>query len=338
MIKRILHTISWRAETLLDRVRGQRDKRQIVEPYIGYATPEQLVVRGRVLTALRRNKPLPTQSALTNLRQMISLFMTDEVGDVEVNAQGVTTRTDEEGYFTLYLPHTDAKGWIDVEVTLTGRQGATLCPVLVADKTADFAVISDIDDTMLQTGAYSIVRNLWTSMTGNVATRKIFPDAVAMMDRLSTQARNPIYYVSSSPWNLHHFLRQIFDRAGLIKGPTFLRDLGISKTQFITNTHGHHKGGSIDVLMAANPSLRYVLIGDTGQHDAFVYLDAIQRHPGRVLAVILREPGPGPDARNRSAMSEIEATGTPLLHGSDYSGFAEQILTLSDQTVSGERP
>lgn len=326
MLKRIIHSLSWRAEYVLDRLRGQRDKRRIVEPYIGYANPDHLVVRGRVLAALRRNKPMPTQSLWVNFRQMVSLFLTDEVSGVEVTAQGVTAVTDEEGYFTLLLPRWTVEGWVDIDVSIKGESGTKPCPVLVARRNAEFAVISDVDDTMLETGAYSLLRNLWTSLTGNPLTRRIFPDAVDFITALSKGGRNPVYYVSSSPWNLHHFLTTIFDRAGLLRGPMFLRDLGISKTQFITGTHGDHKGGSIDVLMAANPDLKFILVGDTGQHDAFVYRDAIARHPGRVCAVVLREPGPGPNEQNAAAMAEISATGTPLLHASDFSGFAERVL------------
>ncbi len=326
MIKKSIHAIALRAEQIFDRLRGQRDTRRIIEPYIGYATPDQWVVRGRVLAALRRNKPTPDQSAWVNFRQMFSLFLTDEVADVEVSAKGVRARTDEEGYFTLLLPREDIEGWADVEVSITGRTGVTQCSVLVPEGNADFGIISDIDDTMLQTGAYSLVRNLWTSLTGNAMTRKIFPDAVSFMSALSRGGKNPVYYVSSSPWNLHHFLERIFARAGLVRGPKFLRDLGLSQSQFITGTHGDHKGGSIDVILAANPDLTFVLVGDTGQHDAFVYRDAIQRHPDRIRAVVLREPGPGPDAHSKEAMTAIAKAGVTLLHAPDFTGFAQSLL------------
>lgn len=338
MIKKMLHSLAWNTERILDGLRGQRDTRRIIEPYIGYATPDHLVVRGRVLSGLRRNKPVPTQSRWTNFKQMLSLFLTDEVAAVKVAAHDVTGLTDEEGYFTLLLPRTSELGWNDVEVTIEGRAGATLCPVLVADAQADFAIVSDIDDTMLKTGAYSLVRNLWTTFTGNAGTRSIFPDAVAFIQEVSRKGRNPVYYVSSSPWNLHQFLQNIFAAAGLVKGPTFLRDLGISKTQFITGTHGDHKGSSIDALMMANPKLRYVLVGDTGQHDAFVYRDAIARHPGRVMAIVLREPGPGPDAQSLTALEEIRQSGVPVLHGTDFSGFASRVNDLAAQGISGMRP
>ncbi|NNK16772.1 MAG: DUF2183 domain-containing protein, partial [Sulfitobacter sp.] len=93
-----------------------------------------------------------------------------------------------------------------------------------------------------------------------------------------------------------------------------------------------HKGSSIDTLLAANPDLNFVLVGDTGQHDAFVYHDAIKRHPGRIKAVVLREPGPGPDAESRQVMSDIEEMGVQMLHGPTFDGFAAQLKQLAAQS------
>ncbi|MEQ6249599.1 phosphatase domain-containing protein [Sulfitobacter sp. HNIBRBA3233] len=337
MIRNILHRVAYRAERVIDRFAQNRDSRRIIEPYLGYAEPGHIVLRGRVLTALRRNKPKPTQSRWTNFRQMVSLFMTDEVADVAVEAEGFSTRTDEEGYFTLHLPILAKPGWSEYTVTIPDQSVSAVCPVMVPDRAADFGVISDIDDTVLETGAYSLLRNLWTSLTGNAMTRRIFPDAVAFLDDLHADGRNPVYFVSSSPWNLHHFLLRIFDLASLVRAPMFLRDLGVSEDKFISGTHGSHKGSAVDLLMKANPELAYVLVGDTGQHDASVYRDAIARHPGRVLAVVLREPGPGPDEEGKAAIRQIEGSGVPVFHAPGFEGFSDQIFALLPATMAGNR-
>ncbi len=320
-MKKLLHRAALNAELVLDRAFGGTGKSRVIDPYLGYATPDALVLRGRVLSRLNGRAAQEGQGRLTNLRSMIGLFVTDEVAGATVHAKGVQAKTDEEGYFTLTLPKPDTHGWHQVPVHIEGFEDTTLCEALVPHADARFLVISDIDDTVLKTGAYQLWRNLWTSLTGNALTRQVFPDAVALMTRLSDGGRNPIFYVSSSPWNFHSFLAQIFKRTGLVRGPKFLRDLGLSENQFITGTHGDHKGGSIDTILSAQPGLPVILIGDTGQHDAEVYLDAARRHPDRIKAVVLREPGPGPDAKMRHAMGEIEASGVTLYHGTDFSGM-----------------
>jgi phosphatidate phosphatase APP1 len=338
MLKTFLHRFLLTLENLIDSLRSEPEKRRMIEPYIGYATPDHRILRGRVLASLKRRKPDAEQSRWMNFRQMLGLFLTDEVAGVTVTSGGVQAVTDEEGYFTLLLPRDETVGWSSVPVEIKGHESSAACPIFVTGPEARYGVISDIDDTVLQTGAYSLLRNLWTSLTGNALTRKVFPDAIAFMQEMSEEGRNPVYYVSSSPWNLHHFLNRIFSLSGLVRGPKFLRDLGLSESQFITGTHGDHKGSSIDTILAADPDLRFVLVGDTGQHDAFVYRDAVERHPGRIAAVVLREPGPGPDAESLAAMHKIEAAGALLKHGTSFDGYAAAIKeALSGDTAERAR-
>ncbi|QFS84493.1 hypothetical protein FIU97_17185 [Roseivivax sp. THAF40] len=313
-LARVLHPV----ERALDRLRPARRRADLViDPYLGYATPSEIILRGRVLTALRRTAPDPDGSWWTNLRQMVSLFLTKEVAAVPVRCGDTEALTDEEGYFDLHLPRGDAApGWVVFDVTLDG-EGRQLEALVVAPD-APFGVISDIDDTVLETGAYSLLRNLWTSLTGNALTRQIFPDAVDLMKGFRA-AGAPVFFVSSSPWNLHHFLVRIFQRFDMPKAPIFLRDLGLSKTQFISGTHGDHKGSAIDAILAANPGLPFVLVGDTGQHDPPVYLAAAERHPGRIIRAIFREPGEGADHRDAEAMEALRALGVRVESGRDYS-------------------
>ena len=326
----VAHRVAVRAERLVDRFRSAPEEPPLFEAYRGYATPHDLILRGRVLTRIRADAPLPEQSKWTNLKQMVSLFMTDEVANVTVRVPGTLAeaQSDEEGYVTIALPRGDrAAGWREVTAMVEGSEDLPVaCPVLIPSDEARFGVISDIDDTMMQTGAYSLAKNLWTTFTGSAATRHVFPDSIELIRALSKDADAPIFYVSSSPWNLHAFLENTFKRAELPLGPMFLRDLGISDTQFVTGTHGDHKSAAIDTILEANPDLSFVLIGDTGQHDAEIYLDAIQRHPDRIRAVVLRQPGPGPDDAAEAAMDKIKLTGVPLYSDTDFSGFAEPLL------------
>jgi phosphatidate phosphatase APP1 len=126
---------------------------------------------------------------------------------------------------------------------------------------------------------------------------------------LAEGGSKPVFYVSSSPWNLYSFLADIFERNGMVRGPMFLRDLGLSQTKFITDGHGSHKGGSIELLLRAHPGMRVVLLGDTGQEDAKIYGGIAKNHPGRVAAVILRQTADGLDQADQEAIDQIEALG-----------------------------
>lgn len=329
-LKRAAHRAAIGGERIIDRFLPAGSN-PVLEAYRGYSTPEYHVVRGRVLTKLRHATPHADQSRWVNLRQMISLFLTYEVADVTVVApdHGVEGVSDEEGYFTLEVPRGAevASDWLRISCVVEGSDAIpTPFPVRVPSPEARFGVISDVDDTMIRTGAYSLAKNLWTTFTGSALTREVFADSVALIEALGEGGRNPVHYVSSSPWNLHHFLDTLFARAQLTPGPMFLRDLGVSETQFISGTHGDHKGRAIDTILGAHPGLPFVLIGDTGQHDAHVYADAVARHPGRILAVVLREPGPGPDADSSDKMRKIEEQGVAVLHGATFDGFGPHLM------------
>ncbi|WP_316013105.1 App1 family protein [Roseobacter sp. HKCCA0434] len=323
MMKTTLHrTAIWLERALDPLIPVAPNKPPVIDAYLGYATPTRLILRGRVLIGLRRTQPDPRHGWFTNLRQMLSLFFTNEVAGVPVRAVTFnrTVVTDEEGYFTLDVPRSELDpGWHAIPLTIPGVDSSdTLADVLVNNSAADYGVISDIDDTMMETGAYSILRNLWTSLTGSALTRKVFPDAVELIERLHDD-HNPVYYVSSSPWNLHAFLETVlFKRAGLVRGPLFLRDLGVSETQFISGTHGDHKGLQIDRLFEAHPGLGFVLIGDSGQHDAEVYRDAAARWPGRVRRVLMRDADPTPAPEVAAALDDLRAMGIPVWRGRDY--------------------
>lgn len=288
---RIARTIS-RMEAYIPKRRFVGEP--LIQPFPGYATPDCLVARGRVI-----GRPV-------NHTRVISSFRTREMAGVAVAGGTVETVTDDEGYFTLRLPRGEAEGWLSIPVQAGGHR-ATL-PVLAPRRDARIGIVSDIDDTLMLTKAWSLPRNLWTTLRGRPDTRHVFPDSVAFVDRLGEGGRNPVFYVSSGPWNLLPFLEEVFRLNGLPRGPMFLRDWGVTEDHLLAIPAAIHKAQSIDTVMDANPGLPFVLLGDTGQHDAAIYLSAARRHPGRVARVVLRRAGPRPPL----AMDGFAALGIPV--------------------------
>lgn len=313
-------------EAALGRLRPPRAAPPVIEAYLGYSTPEHWVARGRVLTRLIRPEVRPGQRWLRNLLQMLSLFLTDEVAEVTVTApvHDVSALTDEEGYFTLLVPRGEAGGWAEVAVEAEGARA--VLPVQVTGPHAWLAVVSDIDDTVIATGAWNLWRNLRTTFTGNLQTRTVFPDAVELLGRLSQGGRNPLFFVSSSPWNLHGFLEALFARASLVRAPLFLRDLGIGEVEPAAS-HGEHKGSVLDRLLAANPDLPFWLVGDTGQHDAEIYAAAAARHPGRIARVTLRRAG---RAALDAPVTRLRALGIPVDLLDDYGPLLRELAETGD--------
>jgi len=289
--KTMLARVAYVVEHGVDKVRrGPAGTDPIIDCYGGYTTPDGLVLRGRVLAKARPLSETQQQSRWRNFRDFISLFGTEELEGVTILAPDYDAHalTDEEGFFTLHIPSHPQNPPQTVNIRAADEVGVHEAPVF-ASAEAGFGVISDIDDTLLRTGAFSLLRNLWISATRNVHEREIFADAARLLQDFEEQGAC-FFYVSSSPWNLHGYLQAIFARAGVPLGPLFLRDLGISRTQFITGTHGDHKTDAIETVLAAEPQLTFTLVGDTGQHDPHIYADIVSRHAARIDRVILRRP------------------------------------------------
>lgn len=310
-LKTLLAALFHPLERLIDKIKGQPDGGLEIDAYAGYATPEGVILRGRVLAVRPKPQHDPTHSKLRNAINFARLFFTDELAGLDIRLKDSDLRgtTDGEGYFSLLVP---TEIWQHrASLTLLARDTAQEITVFAPAPDAPFAVISDIDDTMMRTGAYSVVLNLWTSITGNPLTRHIFDDAVSLM-RHYREAQCPIFYVSSSPWNMHRYLLKVFRRHDLPLGPMFLRDFGLSEGTLSTHSHGAHKTRAIETLLAANPDLQFVLIGDTGQHDAEIYGEIARRYPGRICRIVLRQPQERLKPRTRSAISALRTGDVPF--------------------------
>jgi phosphatidate phosphatase APP1 len=327
-MRRLWIGIARRLEPLLERI-GRRPGPPVLEAYIGYAAGDRWVLRGRVLTRLRGDGATDMASRWRTVRQMAGLFLTDEVAGVAVRAAGICAWSDAEGYVRLELPAPAAASgpWGEVEMIIDRGAGPVavagaraVCPVRVPGPEAAVMIVSDIDDTVIETGSWSLLRNLWTTFTRALPERKVHADARALLQALSDTGRNPVFYVSSSPWNMHGYLKALFARSGVPSGPIFLRDLGVTPDGRIGARHGDHKTAAIEEILAAQPGLPVILLGDTGQKDAEIYAGIVARHPGRVRAVALRKPV----ARRRpsvvEALARIEAAGVPCHHGRSFEG------------------
>ncbi|TIC87587.1 DUF2183 domain-containing protein [Nocardioides sp. GY 10113] len=287
------------------RYRGGRQPDDLrIEAYLGYAGPDRAVVGGRVLD----DPPPPMAQAGESLgaavRRSVGQFLTVELPQVplriRLGAAEVEVISDEEGYFRAELavdglPVPWAEGSVELAAPYRGLAPGHATPirVRVTGPDARFGVISDIDDTILETGVQRAGRMLRTTLTGSALTRTPFPGAAELYRDLAGPRGdgNPFFYISSSPWNLHAFLVAFLEHRGFPLGPLLLRDL-------IGTAAGRaRKRDRIDEVLALHPELPFVLIGDSGEKDPVIYAETVRRHPGRIRAVYIREvrldPGDG---------------------------------------------
>lgn len=324
-----------RAEARLDTVKHRvaEERTPVLHAYRGFATDTHLFLRGRVLQDPGLTSDEPTDRMVENALNMLRRFESDEIPGATVQAeiagQSCTAVSDEEGYFeidlTLDRPLPEDRSLHEVRLTLLGTRrnpdARATCTgdVVTVPTGARFGVISDVDDTVLQTGATSFVKMFTTTLLSNAHTRLPFEGVAAFYRALAfgtgTTADNPVFYVSSSPWNLYDLLTEFMDVQGLPRGPLFLRDLGLTKDHLVKSGHGDHKLAAIERLLAAYPHLPFVLLGDSGQHDPEIYTEAVQHFPGRIKAVYLRDvTADVRDEAVRALAATLEAAGVPVCY------------------------
>ncbi|MFD2200211.1 App1 family protein [Shivajiella indica] len=251
---------------------------------------------------------------------MYKRFMSWEIPSVriKVSFQGYNqiVVSDEEGYFTVHLKSNNGfeikKSWNEVQLDLLDQIGKVPNPVTATNKIfipigkVDYGIISDIDDTIVPTGATRLFEMIKTTFLGNAHSRLPFPGVSSYYQALAKGSdgidSNPFFYVSSSPWNLYDFLMEFLDVHQIPKGPLMLRDLGLSKEQFIAGSHWKHKLKQVEKIFQIEKNLQFILIGDSGQHDPEIYLKVIKDFPGRVKMVYIRDVSP----KRKTAMKEIQ--------------------------------
>ncbi len=209
--------------------------------------------------------------------------------------------SDEEGFLELWVepPPKVAPGWARVRLEHLPRYGDGAAPgyaaeaeVFIVGDQAELGVISDIDDTVIDTGATNPLKRAYALFLSEARMRLPFEGVSAFYEALqagrSGRADNPIFYVSSSPWNLYEHLDEFFRINGIVPGPFLLRDWGISRHEIAPGGGHGHKLAKIRRILDTFPRLRFVLIGDDGQQDADHYSTIAIEYPGRIAAIYIR--------------------------------------------------
>jgi phosphatidate phosphatase APP1 len=293
-----------------------------IESYDGHGGSAGVVVRGRVLGNPEPSRAAEGEGVGAAVRRSVQHFMTRELPGVPLRVEigGLTADavSDEDGYFVVRLPAPAA-----LESPLAGGtvslaapyRGLTAAPAAAVDvhvpgPAARFGIISDIDDTVIRTGVQRAGQMVLQTFTGSELTREAFPGAAELYRDLAADV-NPVFYVSSSPWNLHAFLTAFLDHHAFPRGPLLLRDL------LGTGEGREQKHGRIHEILDLHPDLRFVLIGDSGEKDPQIYADVVRSHPGRILAVYIREVRLDPGDGTVEQVSQDWAPDVPFVLAAD---------------------
>ncbi len=339
-----LHVIEKRFDEFrfaLKRRFGLLDPFEIM-PYRGHGTPRELFLKGRVLEERGITSSGQYDTVWDNLRNMARRFASDEVPGARVRASfgelKVDAVADEEGFFDVRFdlpePLTGSTGWHPVELELLHPASPGGGPVrstgrVLVPSGARFGIISDIDDTVVRSSATNVMKMAWIVLLNNAYTRLPFEGVGAFYEALQRgtdgRAKNPIFYVSSSPWNIYDVLEDCLNVHGVPPGPLFLKDWSLG----VLGKHRDHKLGIIRRLLRTYPELPFVLIGDSGEEDPEIYRQAVREHPGRVRAIYIRDVTTAErDAEIRAIAKEVRGLGVEMVLAPDTAVAAEHAASI----------
>ena len=300
-----------------------------VKGYRGYGAGGRALLLGRAMEDERIGLPDPGASRWRNLVHAVQRLESDPLPYAAVRARlaGFETelRADDEGFVrswvTLPAP-LPAGGWHPVELELRDAQRPSSPgsgQVLSPGPAARFGVVSDIDDTVLQSRATEFIRAVRSVLLENSRTRLPFPGVAAFYRALAAAGGadpNPIFYVSNSPWNLYDVIADFLETQAIPAGPLLLRDLdpGLGHPR-----RQPHKPQAIAEILETYPALPFILVGDSGQEDPEIYRAIVHDHPGRILAVYIRNVRPRPERVSavRRLAHEVLAAGSALVLADD---------------------
>jgi len=298
-----------RAARAEDAVRGMIERRMrrrgwqaTIVPYTGYGGPGWVRVMGRVLLSRpgegETPPPGPEGAPPANKPKSVRgwrSFATVAVNDAEVEIiagdQRHVLRTDRGGFVDARVEVDLPPGWQTVRIRAADAEPAE-APVLIVDPSVTFGIVSDIDDTVMVTALPRPLLAAWNTFVLDEHARAAVPGMAVLYERLVTAHPGaPVLYLSTGAWNVAPTLTRFLSRHLYPAGPLLLTDWGPQKDRWFRSGQ-EHKRATLRRLAAEFPTVRWLLIGDDGQHDPEIYADFAGSHPDNVAAVAIRRLSP----------------------------------------------
>ena len=298
-----------------------------IVPYTGYGTPEW----ARILCRVVLGRPDgPAKQRAEKVRGWRSFFSIP-VDDVEV----IATIAGKEhrlpgargGVIDARVAVSLAPGWHKISLA-TGDEEPVSAQIFIVDPTIDFGIISDVDDTVMVTSLPRPFLAAWNTFVLDEHARRPVAGIAVLYERLTrSHPGSPVIYLSTGAWNVAPTLSRFLARNLYPEGPLLLTDWGPTLDRWFRSGR-EHKELSLERIANEFPTMKWLLIGDDGQHDEEIYGTFARRHPQNVAAIAIRQlstseavfAGGRSDAAERAKESSI-----PWFYAPDGGRLASQL-------------
>lgn len=306
------------------RARGQKPT---VTPFPGYGGVDWVRVLGRVLI-VPPGKPVGSgeYAGVRGWRSFVSVPV--GFAQVSVRVAGATHEVvaDRGGVIDTVLPVRLEPGWQTFEMSVEG--GAPVeTRVFVVGQDVRFGIVSDVDDTVMVTALPRPLLAAWNSFVVDEHARQPVPGMAVLLERITRDnAGSPLIYLSTGAWNIAPTLIRFLSRHLFPPGSMLLTDWGPTHDRWFRSGKAH-KLSNLRRLAREFPDVRWLLIGDDGQHDDELYTTFASEHPDSVAAVAIRRLSPAEAvlAGGRTVVNDHSAAKVPWVSESDGAGLLERL-------------
>jgi phosphatidate phosphatase APP1 len=277
-----------RVHAVVDRRLRRRGWRVTIVPFTGYGAPGWARVMARVLLSRPGPRRPGRPSAVRGWRSFLTLPVKDTPVTIEVAGRRHEVRTDRGGYVDFVVNGTLRPGWTTVRLSIEDSEPVE-APVRVVDPAVRFGVVSDIDDTVMVTMLPRPLLAAWHTFVLDEHARMAVPGMAVLYERLTNAHPGaPVFYLSTGAWNVAPALNRFLARHLYPSGPLLLTDWGPTNERWFRSGRDH-KQAALVRLAEEFPQVRWLLIGDDGQHDREIYSQFAATHPDHVLAIAIRQ-------------------------------------------------
>lgn len=279
-----------------------------IDAFSGWASPTTGRLYARVHHGTPEPPPKPGQKPHTRFKQSIEALELDALANATVSVAGIpgvtTAKANEHGFIPLALPAGLSPGILSVTLKVTTEgwiSEPTTLKVVVFDDSPGVGVISDIDDTLIDTRVTDkrkLLENTFFKSTWEIKTFPGLPGTVTALAGKDADGlpKIPLFYLSGSPWALHSRISDFFDREGFPHGAMILRRYSQESLDPLEFKYPH-----LVEIYEAFPHKTWILLGDSGEKDPEVYACISKKYPQRKTAEYIHLVTAEPPSSDRFA-------------------------------------
>ncbi|MBE0010893.1 App1 family protein [Arthrobacter sp. AET 35A] len=321
---------------------------QTIIPYTGYGSGTWIRVLARVVLAdpeemapIRGGEVLKTiKEGIRGWRNFTSAPVRYASVTVEVDGESHQVTADRGGIVDARIDVQLSPGWHTIKLR-SADDILVESPVRIIESGIDFGVVSDIDDTVMVTALPRPFLAAWNTFVLDEHARAATPGMAVLLERITQESPGaPVLYLSTGAWNVAPALTRFMSRNLYPAGPKLLTDWGPTRDRWF-RSGPEHKRSSLKRLAAEFPDIKWLLIGDNGQHDEEIYADFAEQYPQNVKAVAIRQltMGEAVLAGGRSKAKPSSRTpNIPWIYAPDGAGMSSQLADLGIIDHSFQEP